>query len=203
MADVDELARPKDSQKIVQRNAAMSAYEQEDADAPQGASVTLNSVKLPQEAMPVTKTSSQGGSREGRKPWSFKRSGSERMEVSATSPSSPSSPSSLASAASPASPSTTEQGRGAFRRRLPWQRKADQSDKDPADAEGKSATTGASSPLKQDLADAEASPTAAREASAFKEPADATATATATSPLKQDPADAEASPPTVREASAY
>jgi len=87
MADVDELARPKDTQKIVQRNAAMSATEQEDAEAPQGESVKLNSVKLPQEAMPVTKTSSQGGLREGRKPWSFKRS-SERTEVSAASPSS-------------------------------------------------------------------------------------------------------------------
>ncbi|CAE7719120.1 unnamed protein product, partial [Symbiodinium sp. CCMP2456] len=179
MADVDELARPKDSQKIVQRNAAMSAYEQEDAEAPQGASVKLNSVKLPQEALPVTKASSEGGPRAGRKPWSFKRSGSERMEVSATSPSSPSSPSSPASAASP---STTEQGRGAFRRRLPWQRKADQSDKDPADAEGKSAIAGASSPLKQDPVDAGLPPV--------------TTFSGATSPVKQDPVDA-AAPPTV------
>ncbi|CAE7391348.1 unnamed protein product [Symbiodinium sp. CCMP2592] len=179
MADVDELARPKDTQKIVQRNAAMSANEQEDAEAPQGESVKLNSVKLPQEAMPVTKTSSQGSLREGRKPWSFKRS-SERTEVSAASPSSPSSPSSPASAASPASPSTTEQGRGAFRRRLPWQRKADQSDKDSADGEGTSATTRASSPSKQDPVDAGRP---------------ATTSVRATSPVKQDPA--IAAPPSI------
>eukprot|EP00439_Symbiodinium_sp_Y106_P066389 s419_g10.t2 len=196
MADVDELARPKDTQKIVQRNAAMSATEQEDAEAPQGESVKLNSVKLPQEAMPVTKTSSQGGLREGRKPWSFKRS-SERTEVSAASPSSPSSPSSPASAASPASPSTTEQGRGAFRRRLPWQRKADQSDKDPADAERMSATARASSPLKQDPADA-----APPSISIHEDPTDegvhsATASGGASSPLKEEP---ESMPATTRTA---
>ncbi|CAE7461087.1 unnamed protein product [Symbiodinium necroappetens] len=244
MADVDELARPKDSQKIVQRNAAMSAYEQESlTDDPPCASVTLNSVKLPQEAMPVTKTSSQGrnlhdnefvggfghpslwgsppgmscngfglgglgdllaslprsalrvsggGPREGRKPWSFKRSGSERMEAGGVShkPKQPKQPKQPSECSEPSEPKYHRAGtRGiqtaaALAAQSGSKRQgSSRCGRKVSHSRGKLSIEAGTQLV--DLADAEASPTAAREASAFKEPADATATATATSSLKQ------------------